>query len=480
MAKVKSVFTCQSCGHQTAKWMGQCSDCHDWNSYVEETIAPNRRGRSLLSARVPAYPTNGEQLPLPLAHVSLNEHERRLTHISELDRVLGGGIVNGSLVLIGGDPGIGKSTLLLQAVAGLSRDRADQDETILYISGEESATQLRMRSDRLGVTNQDVYILTETSMEIIQEQISRLKPRVLVVDSIQTVFTAHITSAPGSVSQVRESTAQLMTIAKSLNMPIVIIGHVTKEGAIAGPRVLEHMVDTVLYFEGERHNVYRILRAVKNRFGPTNEIGVFEMQQAGLVEVNNPSELFLAERPLHASGSTVVASIEGTRPLLIELQALGSPTSFGTPRRVANGVDPQRMALLLAVLEKRLGLPLQQHDVYINVVGGMHVDEPAIDLGVVTAIASSLRDVPIDPNLIVFGEVGLTGEVRAVGHIDARLREAAKLGFSRCLLPQANCPTAATLTEEIELCGVRTVAEALDVMSQHGTAKAIHSYIYTE
>jgi DNA repair protein RadA/Sms len=465
MAKAKSVFTCQSCGYHTAKWLGRCSDCGAWNSFVEERVAPARKGRQAS--------THQPQLPLPLAQVARDEDERILTHIGELDRVLGGGIVQGSLVLIGGDPGIGKSTLLLQAVAGLSQVRSDIDRPVLYISGEESATQLRMRSDRLGVHNQDVYILTETSMEVIKEQVLRLRPRVLVVDSIQTVFTVEVASAPGSVTQVRESTAQLMTLAKSLNLPILIIGHVTKEGAIAGPRVLEHMVDTVLYFEGERHHVYRILRAVKNRFGPTNEIGVFEMQQAGLVEVESPSELFLAERPLHASGSIVVASMEGTRPLLVELQALGSPGGFGTPRRVASGVDHQRMALLLAVLEKRLGMPLQQHDVYVNVVGGLNLDEPAIDLGVVTAVASSLRDIPVDPDLVVFGEVGLTGEVRAVGHVDARLREAAKLGFRRCLLPQANYAAVEALAGEIELYGVRTVADALEVILQRATAATV-------
>jgi DNA repair protein RadA/Sms len=336
---------------------------------------------------------------------------------------------------------------------------------VLYVSGEESASQLRMRSDRLGANYQQVYILTETSMELIREQVTRLRPRALVIDSIQTVFTADITSAPGSVSQVRESTAQLMALAKPLNLPIFIIGHVTKEGTIAGPRVLEHMVDTVLYFEGERHHVYRVLRAVKNRFGPTNEIGVFEMQPTGLVEVSNPSALFLAERPVHTSGSVVVASLEGTRPLLVELQALGSPGGFGAPRRVANGVDYQRLALLLAVLEKRLGLPVPQHDVYVNVVGGLRLEEPAIDLGVIVAVASSLREVPLDPHLVVFGEVGLTGEVRAVAQVEARLREAAKLGFRRCLLPQANCQPAPAAVD-IELYGVRTVAEALEVLQR--------------
>jgi len=465
MAKAKRVFTCQSCGHQTAKWLGKCPDCDAWNSYVEEAVVTPRQGRAVSNSQ-PA------SLPLPLAAVRRDEDERLRTNIGELDRVLGGGIVQGSLVLVGGDPGIGKSTLILQAVAGLSR--ASQHHVVLYVSGEESATQLRMRGDRLGIQSEQVYLLTETSMEMIQAQVSRLKPRILVIDSIQTIFMADVTSAPGSVSQVRECTAQLMTLAKSQNLPILIIGHVTKEGTIAGPRVLEHMVDTVLYFEGERHHIYRVLRAVKNRFGPTNEIGVFEMRQAGLAEVDSPSELFLAERPLHTIGSTVVASVEGTRPLLVELQALGSPSGFGTPRRVANGIDYQRMALLLAVLEKRLGLPLQTHDVYVNIVGGLHIDEPAIDLGVVAAVASSLRDIPIDPELVIFGEVGLTGEVRAVGHVETRLREAAKLGFRRCLLPQANCTpmTTDTLTDNFELCGVRTVAEALQVIAQRDAAGA--------
>lgn len=459
MSKAKTVFACQACGHHTMKWLGRCPDCGGWNTFVEELQTSSRQARQPRG-------TTAAQLPLPLTEVTRSSEERLLTGIGELDRVLGGGVVRGSLVLIGGDPGIGKSTLLLQAAAGLSQAQPAAPHPVLYISGEESASQLRMRGDRLGVHSQQVYILTETSLEVIREQVTRLQPRVLVIDSIQTVFTAEIASAPGSVSQVRESTAHLIQLAKSLDLPILIIGHVTKEGAIAGPRVLEHMVDTVLYFEGERHHTYRILRAVKNRFGPTNEIGMFEMRQQGFIEVENPSEFLLAERPQQASGSVVVASMEGTRPLLIELQALGSPSGLSLPRRVANGVDHQRMALLLAVLEKRLGLPLQSHDVYVNVVGGLQLDEPAIDLGIVMAVVSSLRDVVVDPHLVICGEIGLTGEVRAIGQIEARLREAAKLGFRRCLLPQANCQPLPGL-QGMELCGVQTVAEALQVILPH-------------
>jgi DNA repair protein RadA/Sms len=468
MSKFKSVFICQSCGHQTAKWLGRCPDCGVWNTFVEEPQIVSGRARRQSSPHV--------QAPLPLTEITRHCEERLQTGIGELDRVLGGGVVRGSLVLVGGDPGVGKSTLLLQAAAGLSHRLADHPSgnVVLYVSGEESASQVRIRGDRLGVSSQQVYILTETSMERIREQVTRLHPRALVIDSIQTVFTADIASAPGSVSQVRESTAQLTALAKPLNLPVFIIGHVTKEGAIAGPRVLEHMVDTVLYFEGERHHAYRVLRAVKNRFGPTNEIGVFEMRQTGLAEVENPSAVLLAERPLHTSGSTVVASMEGTRPLLIELQALGSPTGFGVPRRVANGVDYQRLVLLLAILEKRLGLPVQEHDVYVNVVGGLRADEPAIDLGVVVAVVSSLREMPLDPHLVVFGEVGLTGEVRAVTQVEARLREAAKLGFHRCLLPHASCQTALA-PAGIELCGVQTVAEALQAVHQYSPA-ASHQY----
>ena len=453
MSKKKRAYTCQTCGWQAAKWLGRCPDCGAWDTFVEALQMPAPALRQTPSGTAPR----------PLTEIVHDDAERLLTGIGEFDRALGGGIVRGSLVLIGGDPGIGKSTLLLQAAHGLSRTHKGNGPAALYVSGEESASQLRMHAERLGLQDRNIHILTETSVTHICAQAEALRPGVLIIDSIQTVFTDDSTSTPGSVNQVRDSTAQLMTLAKTHDLPVLIIGHVTKEGAIAGPRVMEHMVDTVLYFEGERHHVYRILRAVKNRFGPTHEIGVFEMQSAGLMEVENPSAFFLAERPLQASGSVVVASLEGTRPLLVELQALGSPNVFGNPRRVANGVDYQRLMLLLAVMEKRLGLPLQSNDVYVNVVGGLSLNEPAIDLGVVVAIASSLQDAAIDADLVVLGEIGLTGELRAVGHVEARLREAAKLGFRRCLLPQANAQAAA-MVAGIERIEIRTVSEALQMI----------------
>ena len=451
MSKKKRPYSCQACGWQTAKWLGHCPDCGGWDTFVE-------------ALQMPAQAQPGaSQSPLPLTDIVHDDAERLLTGLGEFDRALGGGIVRGSLVLIGGDPGIGKSTLLLQAAHGLSRTHKGNGPAALYVSGEESAGQLRMHAERLGLQDRHLYVLTETSVAHVCAQAEALRPGVLIIDSIQTVFTDESPSAPGSVNQVRDSTAQLMELAKTHNLPVLIIGHVTKEGIIAGPRVMEHMVDTVLYFEGERHHVYRILRAVKNRFGPTHEIGVFEMQSAGLTEVENPSEIFLAERPVQASGSVVVASLEGTRPLLVELQALGSPNAFGNPRRVANGVDYQRLMLLLAVMEKRLGLPLQTNDVYVNVVGGLSLNEPAVDLGIVVAVASSLQDAAIDADLVVLGEIGLTGEVRAVGHVEARLREAAKLGFRRCLLPRAN-NQAASRVAGIKSIGIRTVSEALQMV----------------
>ena len=455
MSRKKPSYTCQACDWQVTKWLGHCPHCGGWDTFVEVPPA---------AATAASQRQHGaSQSPLRLTEITRNETARLSTGIAEFDRALGGGIVPGSLVLIGGDPGIGKSTLVLQAIHGFSRTQRGDRPAALYVSGEESACQLRMHAERLSLQDEKIHVLTETSVGHICAQAAALGPAILVIDSIQTVFTEGSTSSPGSVSQIRESTGQLMNLAKAHNLPVLIIGHVTKEGTIAGPKVMEHMVDTVLYFEGERHHVYRVLRAIKNRFGPTHEIGVFEMQSTGLNEVENPSELFLAERPLQASGSVVVASLEGTRPLLVELQALGSHNTFGNPRRVANGVDYQRLMLLLAVMEKRLGLPLQSNDVYVNVVGGLSLNEPAIDLGIVAAIASSLREVAIDADLVVLGEIGLTGEMRAVGHVEARLREAAKLGFRRCLLPQANIQ-AASMVPGIECIGVRKVSEALEAI----------------
>ena len=455
MSRKKRSYTCRACDWQTSKWLGHCPDCGGWDTFDEVLPAA--------AAETGQRQPGAGRSPQPLTEITHHETARLSTGMKEFDRALGGGIVPGSLVLIGGDPGIGKSTLVLQAAHGLSRIHRDDGPAALYVSGEESACQLRMHAERLGLQDPKIHVLTETAVASICAQAEALRPGVLIIDSIQTVFTEGTASAPGSVSQIRESTAQLMSLAKTHDLPVLIIGHVTKEGTIAGPRVMEHMVDTVLYFEGERHQVYRVLRAVKNRFGPTHEIGVFEMQSAGLREVENPSAFFLAERPLQASGSVVVASLEGTRPLLVELQALGSRNTFGNLRRVANGVDYQRLMLLLAVMEKRLGLPLQTNDVYVNVVGGLSLNEPAIDLGIVAAIASSLREAAIDAGLVVLGEVGLTGEIRAAGHVEARLREAAKLGFRRCLLPQANIQ-AASRVAGIEGIGVRTVSEALEAI----------------
>ncbi len=395
----------------------------------------------------------------PIAEIEVVGEDRRLTHIGEFDRVLGGGVIPGAVVLIGGDPGIGKTTLLLQALPRLSSN----DAPVLYVSGEESPRQIKMRGQRLGIEHPHLLILAETSLEQMLKAIQEVQPAAVVVDSIQTVYTEQITSAPGSISQVQEVAGQLMWFAKRTGVPVFIIGHVTKEGAIAGPRLLEHIVDTVLYFEGDKGHSYRILRAVKNRFGSTNEIGVFEMKDTGLEEVSNPSELFLAERPQRSTGSVVVSSLEGTRPILVELQALVSSTSYAMPKRMANGVELNRVSLLLAVMEKRLGMHLSGQDVYVNVVGGMHIDEPAIDVGIVAAVASSLRDVPVEPRLLMLGEVGLGGEVRAVSQVEARIREAAKMGFTRCLLPERNLMKLDPI-EGMELIGIQEVREALGVV----------------
>ncbi|HEY5594291.1 MAG TPA: DNA repair protein RadA, partial [Nitrospiria bacterium] len=451
MARPKTSFVCQHCGYSSAKWLGKCPDCNQWNSLQEETVSAAAPSRWMASER-------GPQKPEPITDIVRSSDDRFSTGMGELDRVLGGGVVAGSMVLIGGDPGIGKSTLLLQAFQKISRDRP-----VLYVSGEESPHQIKMRGERLGVASKNLLVLAETALEEILKTAQSVKPKAIVIDSIQTVYTGQITSAPGSVSQIRESAAQLMIHAKQTNTPTFLVGHVTKDGSIAGPRILEHMVDTVLYFEGDKGHPYRILRAVKNRFGSTNEIGVFEMKSLGLEEVSNPSELFLSERASNVAGSVVVSSIEGTRPILVELQALVSPTNFGLPRRMAIGVDPNRVSLLLAVLEKRAGLQLQGQDVFINVVGGMQIDEPAVDLGIVAAVASGFRERPMDPKILIFGEVGLGGEVRAIHQAEARLREAAKMGFKQCLLPERN-RMRLNGVDGIDVIGVGTIREALEVL----------------
>lgn len=449
MAKSKTKFVCSECGYETRKWLGKCPACLQWNTFTEEIETENKGNISQGS------------LPkaIPLTEVSKESEERVKTGMKELDRVLGGGIVDGSLVLVGGDPGIGKSTLLLQ-VCGLLSNYLK----LLYVSGEESVKQIKIRAERLSVNNQNILMVSETNFENIDRLIEEIKPQVVILDSIQTVYSEGLTSAPGSVSQVREVTGQLMRIAKGQGITIFIVGHVTKEGAIAGPRVLEHMVDTVLYFEGERHQNYRILRAVKNRFGSTNEIGLFEMTQEGLKEVNNPSGLLLDSRAKDQSGSVIVASLEGTRPMLLEIQALVTPTSFGIARRMATGIDYNRLTMLMAVLEKKIGLQLYNHDAYVNVVGGIRIDEPACDLGVIVSVASSFKNKPIDSDIVVGGEVGLTGEVRPVNQVDKRIIEAKRLGFEKCLVPSGNKNSSVTNIDGIELLFAGTVEEALQYL----------------
>ncbi|MBP5652927.1 MAG: DNA repair protein RadA, partial [Lachnospiraceae bacterium] len=424
-AKNKSVFFCKECGYESPKWLGQCPGCRAWDSFVEEPVAPKNSAKASVSVR------GQKSEPVVLSKIDMHEDARTKTDIEEFDRVLGGGIVKASLVLVGGDPGIGKSTLLLQ----VCRVLAAKDMKVLYISGEESLRQIKMRADRLGGFTKDMHLLAETSLDSIEETITEMKPDVVVIDSIQTMFREDISSSPGSVSQVRETTGALLRIGKSLGITIFIVGHVTKEGVVAGPRVLEHMVDTVLYFEGDNSSSYRILRAVKNRFGSTNEVGVFEMRSEGLKEVRNPSEYMLQGHPVGEPGSVIAASVEGTRPILLEVQALVCKTAFNMPRRTANGADYNRVNLLLAVLENRLGLTLGFCDAYINVAGGMRVGEPAIDLAIVMAIISSYKSRPLPENSIVFGEVGLTGEVRGVSQAEARVNEAINLGYETCILP---------------------------------------------
>ena len=425
MPKNKSVFVCQECGYESNGWLGKCPSCNSWNTFTEEI----QESATSLKKKSIHYDVN----PVNINDIEVESEERYLTGIKEMDRVLGGGIVKGSLVLVGGDPGIGKSTLILQIC-----NTVRTNSKIIYISGEESIKQIKIRADRLGVRNPNLLMVSETNFKAIQVISEKENPALIIVDSIQTMFNEELSSAPGSVSQVREITAGLMRIAKTSNIAIFIVGHVTKEGALAGPRVLEHMVDTVLYFEGERHLSYRILRAVKNRFGSTNEIGIFEMKDIGLIEVDNPSMLMISDRNESVPGSVIVSSIEGTRPMLIEIQALVCPTNFGMPRRMATGIDYNRITLLLAVLEKRVGMQLHNYDAYVNVVGGLKLDEPACDLGVVGAIASSFRNKPIDMSTVLIGEVGLTGEVRAINQIEKRVIEAARMGFKSCVVPAGN------------------------------------------
>ena len=452
MSKIKTFYQCQSCGYGSPKWIGKCPDCGSWNSFVEE--------KSVTSARnVPSLQAYGKQEAVFLHSIEGTDADRTTTGIKEFDRVLGGGVVPGSVILVGGDPGIGKSTLLLQAFSGLSK----KSGRLLYVSGEESPQQIKMRADRLSVNSDSIILLPETSLEGILDSAAKISPYAMVVDSIQTTYTQELLSAPGSVGQVRECAAKLMLFAKRSQIPVFIVGHVTKEGTIAGPRVLEHIVDTVLYFEGDRGHSYRILRTIKNRFGSTNEIGIFEMSDAGLREVDNPSELFLSERPHNVSGSTVVASLEGTRPLMVEVQALVSQTNFGMPRRTSIGVDFNRVNLLIAVLEKRAGMHLGGMDVFINVVGGLKIVEPAVDLGIIATIASSAREVSIKPDTFVFGEIGLSGEVRAVAQAEARLKEAAKIGFKRAVIPAGNALKTANI-EGLQIIGIKDVEEFLEAV----------------
>ncbi len=453
MAKAKSIFFCQNCGFESSKWMGQCPGCREWNTFAEEPKVTVRK--------TAAAAGTGKDVPQPrtLSEIEITESARTTTGIGELDRVLGGGIVQGSLVLVGGDPGIGKSTLLLQ----MCRNLAGAKRRLLYISGEESLQQIRMRAQRMGEFTEDLKILCETNLENIRESIMRLNPEVVIIDSIQTMYNENVSSAPGSVSQVRETTGTLLQIAKGLNISIFIVGHVTKEGVVAGPRVLEHMVDTVLYFEGDRHASYRILRGVKNRFGSTNEIGVFEMRETGLEEVTNPSEYMLEGKPEGASGSVVACTMEGTRPMLLEVQALVCRSNLAFPRRTAAGTDLNRVNLLMAVLEKRAGLRLSECDAYVNIAGGIRMSEPALDLGIVLAIISSMKDQPIDEKTIAFGEVGLSGEVRSVSMAEQRVREAQKLGFDTVILPAVCCRQAARV-DGIHLIGVRNVRDAMQAI----------------
>lgn len=451
MKKSRSKFVCQACAYESPRWIGKCPNCGEWNSFVEELIVPKSK-----TSRAPGSGLHAG--PVSIAEVSSLPESRVSTGIAELDRVLGGGIVPGSVVLVGGDPGIGKSTLMMQMAAGL------HSMSILYITGEESVNQIKLRAERMDIPpSPGLLLLAETNLEVIETHLDHVKPALVIVDSIQTMFRSDLESAPGTVSQVRESTSTFIRFAKSREIPVFLVGHVTKEGAIAGPKVIEHMVDTVLQFEGERHYAYRILRAMKNRFGSTNEIGIFEMQESGLREVLNPSQVFLAQRRQGASGSSVVAGMEGTRPLLLEVQALVAPTSYGVPQRTATGFDARRLQMLLAVLEKRVGLHLGQYDVFVNVAGGVRIDEPAADLGMAVAIVSSLKDIPVDSQSVVIGEVGLGGEIRRIHQAEKRVAEAVKLGFKRLVLP-SDTRANVRLPGDVELIEVETLDQAIDAL----------------
>ena len=454
----KTVFFCNECGYDSPKWVGQCPACRAWNTMVEERVSAssNAAAKSVKEAL-----NKGESMVASISQISLEEESKTSTGIKEFDRVLGGGVVQGSLTLVGGDPGIGKSTLLLQTC----RLMGNAGEKILYVSGEESLKQIKIRALRIGDFSDNVELMCETNLSVIEEVIRAKKPKIVIIDSIQTMFVEEVTSAPGSVSQVRESTGILMRIAKGMDVSIFIVGHVTKEGTVAGPRVLEHMVDTVLYFEGDRHASYRVLRGVKNRFGSTNEIGVFEMRNEGLAEVANPSEFMLEGRPKDASGCVVSCSMEGTRPILIEIQALVTRTNFGIPRRQAQGADYNRLNLLMAVLEKRVGLALGECDAYLNIAGGIKVTEPAIDLGIVLAVVSSFRNKPLPSDLVAFGEVGLSGEVRSISQIEGRVKEAAKLGFKTCVVPATGKESLKNM-EGVKIIYVNSVAEAMDFIRE--------------
>lgn len=447
-AKEKSVFFCQKCGYESAKWLGKCPGCGQWNTFVEELVSKQKKDSSRTTPSVEA---------VALHEISYDDMLRIDTGIQELNRVLGGGMVPGALMLLAGDPGIGKSTLTMQLCGAIKTEAS-----VLYVSGEESRQQLKMRAQRLDVKNEKLMILTENNLEAIEAQIQKMKPKLVILDSIQTVYLPEITSAPGSVSQLRECTGRIMQWAKGMEISVIVVGHVTKDGSVAGPRVLEHMVDTVLFFEGERHNQFRILRALKNRFGSTNEIGVFEMQEKGLLEISNPSEIFLSERPRDAVGSVVVPCMEGSRPVLVELQALVASSPYGQPRRMTNGADYNRTAMLLAVLEKKMRLPLGNQDIFLNVVGGLKIDEPAIDLGIIVALVSSMQNRPIIDDVIILGEVGLTGEVRTISFLEKRLIEAEKMGFRMAVVPEANLKR--NQQYPIEVRGVSHVSEALRII----------------